>query len=476
MKTYRAVVILKKLSITERNDLEEYLALSSSRCRPQVFELLSILIQHIDNIPDSKAAIHNLTGNSLKRLDDLTNKLLAHIEDFCARQSLLKETSAVNFNRHLLAFYSERGLSDLFEPCYKRVDKQLKKVEPDFSVEHLDMYNYYTDLAIHDKIHKGRKLSIQLSEYAPHLDVFYYSEKLKVICENLNRKNISNTSTSYLKDAQMIFRLAGGYAKKYPIIEMYLTIAAFLKTGEVTTGKFDKLYAYIISIPVSWPSYTEIISLCHYLINMCLRGIKNGNQHFQKRFIDLIIFMELKGLLLERETISAPIFSAIVRIGLKEKGVLWTESFFRKYVSFLPPESKEEIIAFTEALILFYQKKYSLAEERLNSIETAVVDIYYKMNIHKLQIKILMEENIGQSHFDISLVDKKLRNFGLFLTTNKSIGNPNKQELQNFNLYVKRIAANYGIKARRNAVLAKLMKETQVAEKEWLLSLFIKNA
>jgi hypothetical protein len=87
-----------------------------------------------------------------------------------------------------------------------------------------------------------------------------------------------------------------------------------------------------------------------------------------------------------------------------------------------------------------------------------------------------MEENIGQSHFDISLVDKKLRNFGLFLTTNKSIGNPNKQELQNFNLYVKRIAANYGIKARRNAVLAKLMKETQVAEKEWLLSLFIKNA
>ena len=93
-----------------------------------------------------------------------------------------------------------------------------------------------------------------------------------------------------------------------------------------------------------------------------------------------------------------------------------------------------------------------------------------------MQIKILMEENIGQRHFDISLVDKKLRNFGLFLTTNKGIGNPNKKELQNFNLYVKRIAADYGIKARRNAVFNRLLSEKQVAEKEWLLLLFNKKA
>jgi DNA-binding ferritin-like protein (Dps family) len=469
METYKAIEILAKLTAQEFKLLKEYLSLKSTKCRPQVLLVFALLQKKKHRLPITKAELSKLSKLPQKRLDDIMNKMISPVLDFCTLESMKHQATDLDRAYYLLEFLSERNLPALYDSLYQDASHRLASFKPISPYENLSFYKYYKAAAIDEKIIKGRKLRLNFSEFVPYLDTFYLTEKVKLICESINRKTLINSEE--LGGIEVILEMAkrrSDIPSNY--IATYLNIATLLLNKEsITSASYDLLNEQIGGLEITTFSYEEVLTLHHYLINIALYKIKKGDESFIPRFKALITQMESKKLLLERGRISAPIFKTAISVGLRGNYINWVGTFFKKYATLVAGGSKDEIVAFCQAMILHAQKDYAGATLRLRTIRLSVVDIYFNIDIRKLELKICVEQG---STDECVLIARNLKDF---LASKECIGVENKEEILKFADYASKLPAAYSIAEKRMAMLNKLKQEKNVAEREWLISFLNKR-
>ncbi len=480
------LAILRILTSKERQKLREFIALKPKHYRDQVAELYELLYLNKRYLELSIEPIH-LPGFDKKRLPDLMNKLLEVVEQFCVVESILLYANKWDKARHLMAFLYNHNLTYRYELHKGKSQQNLLKKIPFFPEEYLGRYLYLRELAIHEKITEGRKLSIPLNDYVRSIDVFYLIARLKLLCEDLSRPQVIVEPFNSL-DPDPILLLARAYESESVLISIYLLIAKILKQKRViTVSEFSSLVNRLDLIPASEYWLEEYTSICHALINFSLTAAKNGNQIFHNKFLALIEKMEKKGVLLENRIISPPIFKAAISMLLKSGEIQKAEIFFNRYRLRLPEKNDIEIRLFCKALIAFHKKDFKMSSTYLRQIHKPLLDGIFLINTKKLAIQILVEETYRKnksfnSSTDQEELEKKLRNFHLFLNqTSLSKEDKNKRALNinkdqraralNFVSYLRQIVFHSQKIGKAKELKSKLHAETKATEKEWLLSL-----
>ena len=478
MTTFKAIQLLSVLEEKQLKQFKQFLSSKPEHYRPQIEDVFDKL-HSIGNLPISISDIITLTGMPEARLNDLMNKLLLIIEEFCILQQMLEHAGGLDRKRFLLYFLSQHDLSGSYKFHYKKSKASLND-EPVSALENLSRYQYFKSVSIYEKVTKGRKISIQLSDYHKYLDHFYYLEKIKLICEEINRINIAN-STSNLEDAISFLNTLKTVEKKSPLLSAYLQIAHILMTpGSPSTAEFDRLFQDIKQFDVINTSNSEPLTLCHYLINFGLRKVQKNDGEFRERFLSVIGFMEEKGLLLERNVISAPIFKATVSIYLKSGKPHLAEEFLSKYSSKLPKVNGAQISNFCRSLVAFYKREYVEAIQFLDWIQISEIDAYFALNVRRLKLKIWIEKEL-LSEKSISderreELAKAVRNFRVFVmqvnrSKHQGVSEIQKKSLFNFSKYAREIVLFHHLPGRRKKLSLAISAEDNVTEKSWLLSL-----
>jgi hypothetical protein len=422
-------------------------------------------------LPD-KFQLQRSTGLNNKRLDDIMNKLLKIIQDFLI-SGLSDEISFIQKQRRILSFYSEKELFDEYEYQLKKIEKRLAKmilISPD---DQRDLFLFYRDTAVHEKIHQGRNVSVKIEFYEKYLDGYFWIEKLKLQCELVNREIVLNEETNVKNEVPGILLATDKLEKENAFICIYRKILLAL-----TNPTFDRLdfwrellFLYK-NLPFQKSTYDETLTIGHYLINIALMRIKKGDSDFKSCMIEVISFMEEKNLLLERNVISSPIFKVAISVSLRANKISWAENFLRKYSPHLSDINSEEIIKYCKSLILFYRKQYDEADMILRSINHNAVDIYMKLNIRKLDIKIYIEHAIQSKQIAFPMLQHKVKSFRSFILDKITVGIENRDQLLRFLLYVRKSThCLWGTNEARNQLLNKIKGRNDISEKTWLISL-----
>lgn len=476
METYKAIYLLSTFSELEIQNLEAFVSVMAKEYRPQVLDALDKLYMKRESLPISKDEAARLIGIPSKRLADVMNKLLVLIEDFCVIHSIHRSSDDFEKRRHLMLFLSNKKISSQYDFHYDKNLSAIRDIPAESPWEHLSRYRYLKSVSVHEKIENGRKLKIKLSDYVYHLDVFYCIERLKLYCENINRLGIKGKK-ELPEELDMVILISEKYKPKFPIVANYLRIAKILSGEEPSNARnFNSIYTWLINLEVTQTSHDEILTLCHYLINIALMGIGAHEKHMKQCLLDLITFMDEKSLLLERGSISSPIFKVAISVAIKNAQVPWAEKFFANYSEFVTGNNNHAVKHYCSAIISFAKKDYAESSRLISGIDYSDVDIYFVLNLKILELKLLIEENYKRNTFsDISyygVFHNKARAFRLFVLSHTDIGTVKRKAALNFVKYLRMAIKRSQNIAKRREALQKLGGTEPIAEIEWLKSIY----
>lgn len=482
MNTFKAVELIAVLSASERKRLKQFCAVHPRGSTPQVQKVLLLLCRRQHKKALTRSAIAQQLKQSDKRVADVMNKLWNCLQLFCLQEAKSTAEDSADQSRQIIAWLGNKGLAHLYVPKRSALPDQQWSA----SWQHLAQYRYKKTLAVNEKIRQGRRLTISLQEMSLELDQFYGLEKLKLACEALSRYNVKTEAPQISLEQQ----LPAMISSKNKLVGVFLhTYQSLFNLSELTFSSFIELFNSIKQIP-SYPFLrADRITLCHYMVNICIYKSKSGSSKFRQAFLNLVDYMANEDLLLENKTIAPPIFKVAISIALREDKLVWAQNFFDRFNAHLPEEIKKEVVLFVKALMAFHVRNLRSAHQLLAEVDKTTLDPYYALNIRKLELKILTELYYSpQKQFKNSgeqdLLLAALRNYRLYLQrspTNKNylssaaekstISQKNKEAAVNFGKFLRKIITRSRIIGERARLQIAIKNTAYLAEREWLYSL-----
>lgn len=488
MITYKVVEVLSNLSPKQMMGLNSFLVAMGSECRAQELELFRQLNKLHSKLPITSKELSARSGISPKRLSDITNKLLNHVNDYCILLTLCENDDEIDRMKAHLDFLISHGLAGQYKSALKSYLKELKLKKTFYAPEYLSLYRFYKSLAVHEKLFKGRKISIDIELLSNLLNAYYKLEQLKLACETLSRGRILEIQ-NYSFNYDQIINDCYIALPRNPLVSIYESmIHIYLKRSPLTIPVYESVYRQVIKLPLERGPHPDIVTVLHLLINLTLAGEKAGIEAFRKKFLEIITYMEDHGILIERNVISSALFKAVVGILLKEGQIRRSKQFIEKYARSLAPGIKESIVAFAKAQIAFYEGNYDEVRTQLHAIFRPTLDVYFLLNIRVMELQLFIEERLkpqrgfsGKRDFDS--FERLVRNFKLYLQRKPSkamkvssgdksvISDSRRKATMKFILSLNSIVLNCNNNTALKKIEEEIKSEINISDRFWLLSL-----
>lgn len=201
------------------------------------------------------------------------------------------------------------------------------------------------------------------------------------------------------------------------------------------------------------------------LLNFCVIKIQKGYSGFSKHKFNLYKTMLEKNVpMLEHNYFSYAFFNNIVTSALEMKEFDWAENFIEQYKHRLDDKYKNDVVNLCYAKLYYFLKQYEKALSNL-SLCGNNENVYYKLALKDLQIKILYE--LGHYETVLSIIDS----YKHFFHKNKLIVKPVKER---YKIFLKKISdlikLKNNIKAEDVFIFKqKLNSEPSFLYKDWIL-------
>lgn len=398
------------------------------------------------------------------RFEKLFNPLKGFLEDFIVLNLGGEELNDIERYLIMIEYLDKHKLFSHLESVKKKAGLLHKDIQ--LSREYYAMYRLERMIEILDKRNKGAGLDQRLTNYESLLEQSYLIEKIRIEIEKPNRSNVIITKS---KNEELDLQCFIKYLPNNLLIRIYYYIYFAIKNQTIGIEEFENLIDDYSRLKNRVFSYDDNISIGHFLINICIVGIRKGRRAFYSKLLKVVEIMESKNVLLERGTIEGDLFKMIVTLSSKTD-LKWSNRFYEKYSKKLVVYNGEDINAYCKSLLLFEEKNFDASYNELMNITTTNYNEYMKLNLKKQTIKCLVELNWGNWIGNVVL-DTALENMKKMIQRTQKLSEHQEKQYKNFVKYNMKLLSPLD-KNQVDRYLVEIEELEYIQERDWVLSVF----
>lgn len=380
------------------------------------------------------------------------------LEQFIIQESLNKES--VSQKMFLLDFYLKNNLFKQYESVWKDIHKK-ENITEDFAKHYyyqkLRLQQHYIDFEA------AQQRQWDASEYNWHtnLEIFYTLIQLEHAVISLNRSRIySDVQLKETPDLLIKKVTETPYLYEVPAIKVYFYILQIMLQSD---GKlWDKCKATFKQYR-SLFHVEEIQRFYACMTNYCIRSILGGKQEYQVELFELYQMQLSDGTIYDRnDYLQVSLFKNIVLIALRLQKIAWVQKFLTTESERLAPDEKEDVLAYSYALLYFQQQKYKEVCKKLVSFQP--VDVFFDLGGRILLIQTYYEMK------DYDALADCINRMRVFLSRQKSLSESHKDARKNFASFILKLVNL--VENEENALRLlqdKIQQTNPVTEKVWLM-------
>lgn len=391
------------------------------------------------------------------------NYLLQQGERFLSIRSF--ERSPILPQLHLLEDLAGRKLEKEFAFVHNKLNRQLDEAEI------IDSESFFYRFRMGET---GDQLFMTRDErrYDPHLELasenldrFYFSKKLRLMGEMINRQHIFNQPYDLGTHHWLMSGLEHSAILGSPLVKTYYHILKMISQEETAAEEYKQVKSLF---QASLPSFsvTDQQNILSHLLNFCIRQIREqvDRRPFMEEALSLYIFGIESRIYLPNNQLSPWHFKNIIKLAFNLGNFDWAENFMYQYSPNLQETFRENALYYNLADLYYQKKDYARAMKFLNQVE--FTDIHYNLNAKLLLLKIYYE--LDEEEALLSL----LASFSIYLKRNKNLSNDLRKTYENFCKLLARIM-------RRNprkwpAIKNDILHTSPITDRKWLMNVWEK--
>ncbi len=437
MKNSKLVRLLRKLSKEERQRFQVYLQSPYCNPHPRLCNLYEAILKYAPDFEHkklSKAQLQKqLYGDKSYRdqkIADEISLLYRRLKDFLGLERQKQESLADETDS--LQALSEKGLNDLFEIEFRRLEKGLLQrpfLDETYHRQQLALAGARND-------HFGRQhLRTQhegLEKKHQALDQYYLAVKLRESCEALNRQHIINTEIPILLTDVLIQSLseADHPYRKIPVIDVYFHIYQALAHPE-SEQHYEQMLD-ILDMYTSFFAPEESRAMYKYAQNSCIRRINQGAEGFEEKLFALYQTLIGNQLIFFEGELAHTDYKNIVSLALKLGKLDWAHEFLHGFAERLAPTFQENALRYAQAAYLTEKGETKQALSLLNAI--GYTDVFYQLSARILMLRIYYQLE------DYDSMAYQINAFRHFLGRNKEIEKDKRNQYLQYLSWLKKVA------------------------------------
>lgn len=432
--------MMMSLTKRQRNDLLHFIEMKSLRLKEYEIEIFQILA-----VLQEKKKIKNITQEDVIKLAKSDNELLKKKWNYIS-SNLLQAiyryliSSKGSFYEmpegySLLEYLREKNLQTNHNALFNKLDKHLHSNSP--KDNNYFFYEFQLlRLQLEDTRHE-RKKSNSFDLYKESLDNFYLENRLRILCEQINRQEIINIKTddSDIPYWEQRFDLK---THSKPTVKLFYNIYKMLSDSENGEQHFFEVKNDIQKKDKLMFSKSDIKTAYENLSNFCIYSLNAGEEKWSDEYIDLIHSQENENILLQNKTITPQKYKNSISAGLISGRINWVEDFIKKYQKKLPAQQEETVIQYNKANLEFHKGNFQESFDTL--INYNPLDFYYRISYGKLLLKVYFELNITNKKLNYDqAIDSRIDSFIKFIKDKDTLTFKNQASLLNFISYYQKM-------------------------------------
>lgn len=299
-----------------------------------------------------------------------------------------------------------------------------------------------------------------VEEISRALDIYFIISKLKDAVNADSRSDFEKQDYSLLLADEVVNLLD----KQKAYLEEPLVTTYYYMYKMITESENDEFYYQYKNIVLGLdpklsvaPSYAFI----HPALNYCVIKLNKGQREFSNEYLEVYKFGLRHNVAFENESVDPGAFKNTVQIAMQSGEFDWAEEYVRSYQNKLPDAERSNTVNYNLAMIYFYQKKFSVAQDYLREVDYQ--DITLNLNTKMMLLAIyyeLDEDMVLDSFFDSTIA---------YLNRHKELTENRDRLYRNLVLYTRRLTRMLpGDEAALAKLSEDLSKEQYVASKSWL--------
>ncbi|HET6244358.1 MAG: hypothetical protein H0V01_05700 [Bacteroidetes bacterium] len=379
------------LSALKEKEIEEFSAFLSSGLAgnfpnaEKLFSYLKKIHPDFSAVKLKKETIFKKTFPALEYEDSLLRYAMSHLNKQLELFFSWKELNQSEIHSFKLRALSTRKLDKYFQQeLNSQHEKNEQSLKRDFKFYKSDLelkeisYNYHS-------MQKSRT-SVDLTEKVIlAIDKNYFYNRLRYVCELLNRSSIFSEHTKHSFITRFIQQLSPEILKE-AAINLYFLIFKIL-----TNGKEEdyKNFSQVLKKIFNAFDPAEQNDLFAYAQNFCIRKINSGDEKYLSELFEWYCFQLENKTIFSEGLISQFDFKNIVSVALRLNQLNWTENFIEKQSEKLQKNIRENAYNYNKARLEFQRKEYKRSLKLLQEVE--FTDIVYQLDSKVLLMKIYFE-------------------------------------------------------------------------------------
>lgn len=451
---------IKVLTLVQKRDLKCFIDLASNKITTRDKAVFKILL-------DLKAATIEKKGEAIWETilskeeiiskNRMKHRLLKVVERYI---TMLSAESSSSIQYYLLAdYYLKNKIQKNTDTVIKKgINEIRKKYRLD---DKIFLFWLYQLLMQKKKSLRQSDTTLDLAYGA--LNDFYICNRIRMICEKLNRHNIINQKKDFEQDVKEIEQLIEN--SEAPEVSLYAALFRLLRTEE--EQYFIVLDKTIREDQINLEKkYLNDIYV--HLLNFCIRKINQGNLNYAKKYFEYIKDLESMGQLLENNSLGISRFKNILLCSIIIGETKWTNILFEKYSDYLSVPSKIDktpFLTFNKAIVEFYNDNIDASFQYVRSFRNSSMydkDFYYKITCDKLLLKIYFELNEEEAAL------RKIESIRNYIKTQKKL---KPQRMQKQVTFLKVVS----LLLTKNAIDNKIVEELLILDRLWLKRIINRN-
>lgn len=292
-------------------------------------------------------------------------------------------------NTHLLSAFRQLGMEHQFEKGFSKAVEHTSSFKLRSDELHLSLYQLQSQQNLYQLSLDDRTKDKSIEQVDDQLDLLYFTGKLKLACEMMNRQNIvkEDFDIHFVEHIQSMLAERPMLLAQQPAINIYLAIWHTL-TDTADTTHYYKLIE-LLNNNYERLNMDELRSMYDYAQNYCIKKINTGQQQFLQEIFELYNILLERGIIFIDNELSQWDYKNMVTVGTRLKEFDRTETLIHRYKELLPEADRENAFNYNLANYYYSKKEYHKALELLRDVH--YTDVYYSLGARSLLLKVYFE-------------------------------------------------------------------------------------
>ncbi len=407
MEKRKIIQWLRRLAPEERHQFSEFLRSSLHSNRPQLGQMMDLLIAFFFDQPGEEvsneaywALVYPDKPYNANLLNRLLSEMTGELKSFLGLLQYQKDVALQQVS--LMREYRERDWEDVIP---KEIVKAHTKLDAEIP-RNEEYYHAKLQLAVermyYDSQNLGKVPGPIFQDNIDKLEIYFVLRLLKFRMYSSQHDRMHRTDHKIRFQAQLWPEFAANNLPESEMVSIYWLVEV-LKLEKDQVKSFEEYLDLLMRITPDYQndpgphriSKQECEDLYIVGQNHCTLGINRGENQFGEYFIKLNSKGLKSGVLLTTGQVKAVIFVQMIIPLIKLKKFQWAQDFIQNYSHLIRQEERESTILFLNASIYFAMGKYTLAKKyflKTKNLFSISTPLGINLNLRQMLCRLYFEE------------------------------------------------------------------------------------